>query len=352
MQDRGQPADGFGIGFPVDVGGRPHPVGHAACAHRDAPLARALAVAIGIGEIAQNLVPLPADPVPQCGGQRFGHDLGGIQRQPLAFQPRQGGGKALGRPQDHRGGDTAPVRRDPARRDPGHACAFGDGNALAFHGSGQPAHQLGRLDPRHAGHHHAAQKTGDIDPRPRRLGPDGKDPVGAFAPVLAMGDFGCYPGHLRRGHRHHQLVRAADIGVDPFQTGDADYLVHGAVHRLHHGTHPLGRAGGQVFLMAPGKPPCQPAAVAARGPEACEFLFHDQDAQRRVRLLQIPGRPKPGIARPDDAHVDSCVAVQRRAPLRQATQIGIPERHVTNPGKLHLWSRVCGPGAGSSPLAP
>ena len=210
-----------------------------------------------------------------------------------------------------------------------------------------PAHQPGRLDARNAGHHHAAQKTGDIDPRPRRFGPDGKDAAGVFAPVTAMRNLCGHAGHLRRGHGHHQLVGAADIGVDAFQSGDADDLVNGAVHGLHHGAHPIGRAGGQVFLMAPGEAPRQPAAVAPRGPEAREFLFHDQDAQRRVRLFQVPGRPQPRVPRPDDADIGRGVAVQRRALLRQAAQIGIPERHVTNPGRLHLlWSGVQGPGAG------
>jgi hypothetical protein len=56
-QDRGQPPDRFGSGAPSRVDRWSQAVGHPPRANRDPPLARALAIAIGIGEIAQNFRP-------------------------------------------------------------------------------------------------------------------------------------------------------------------------------------------------------------------------------------------------------------------------------------------------------
>ncbi|OWK19079.1 hypothetical protein AJ88_48125 [Mesorhizobium amorphae CCBAU 01583] len=51
--------------LPVDVGARAVAIGHAAATHGDAPLARALGIAIGVRRIAEKLVPIPADLAPE-----------------------------------------------------------------------------------------------------------------------------------------------------------------------------------------------------------------------------------------------------------------------------------------------
>ena len=50
-----------------------------------------------------------------------------------------------------------------------------------------------------------------------------------------MRHLGLGPRLLRLRGRNHHLVRPQDIGLDPLGFRHADYLVHRAVHRLHHG---------------------------------------------------------------------------------------------------------------------
>jgi hypothetical protein len=68
VQDRRQPPDRFGIRRAVGVEVRAEAVGHPARADGDPAFAGALAVAIGIGEIAHDLMALPADLVPDFRG--------------------------------------------------------------------------------------------------------------------------------------------------------------------------------------------------------------------------------------------------------------------------------------------
>lgn len=157
---------------------------------------------------------------------------------------------------------------------------------------------------------------------------DFKDPL-FFTPVAAMSDFGLHPAQLRRRGGHHQLFRAQDIGVDPLKLGHADHLIHSAVHRPDHCADRAFGRGLQIPAVVPGKATGQPAAVPARGTEACEFLLDHQDMQRRVGLFQVIGRPQPGITRTDDCHINCRITGQSRTALRQA-DICIPEGHIAD----------------------
>ena len=85
-------------------------------------------------------------------------------------------------------------------------------------------------------------------------------------------------------------------------------------------------AAPDVLLAAAGDAVGQPAAVAPRGAVPGEPRLQHDDPQVRPRALQVVGRPQPGVAGADDAHVGVGRAGQRRAGRRR-TDLAPPERH-------------------------
>ena len=106
--------------------------------------------------VAEDLGPLPADPIPDLGRQRLGHDLRRVERQPVALRAGQGGGEALCAAQDRCRTDTAVIGGDQPGGKAGDGGALDDAHALALDRSGKAPDELCRLHPRHARDDHAA----------------------------------------------------------------------------------------------------------------------------------------------------------------------------------------------------
>ncbi len=206
-----------------------------------------------------------------------------------------------------------------------------DRDAQPFDSQGQAADELRRLDARDAAHDHGTQHARNVDPGPRLGAGDGKDAV-ILSPGAAMGDLGCQARHLGAVGCDHQFVGGVDVGVDPFGRGDADHLVHGALHRFNHGKHGIAPAVAGIAVVVPGKAAGQPAAVAPRGPKAREFLFQDRHAQVGAGGLEVEGGPEPGIARADDGDIGLGFAHERGATVLRETGLGIPEADLAQTG--------------------
>ena len=162
VQDVGQAADRFGVGFAVAVHRGAEKIGHAAGADGDAAFAGALAVAVGVVKVVKQLMPLPADLVPDLGRQRGRRDLGRVQRQPVALVTLDPGGKALGRAQDDRGADLTAGGGNKALFILRDGCALDNAHAHPFDHIGQATHQFCRLNAGHARHDQRPQRAGDV----------------------------------------------------------------------------------------------------------------------------------------------------------------------------------------------
>ena len=277
-----------------------------------------------MGEIAEDLVAVPADPCPDFRGQGGRHDLCGIQRQPVAPVAGQTCGEAFCRAQDDGGRDRAPVGLDPAFRDPQNGGALGNPHAPPLHGLCQTAHQPCRLDPGDVRDHHAAQRAGHVHPRHGRGCVD--HPDAGLAPVVAMRGIGGQARQLGGVAGDHQFLGPPDMGVDALGLGHRDHRIDGALHRADQRAHGLGAAVRQVSRVVPGETAGQPAAVAARGAKAREFPLDDQDVEVGVAFLEIPGGPQAGVPGADDADIGPRVAGQGGAARRRAAEGGVPVR--------------------------
>ena len=334
MQDGGQAADGFGIRGAVAVHLAGEFVGHTPRAHRDAALARALAIAIGVLHVADQLMPIPADFGPSLGRQGHRGDLGRVQGQPVALVPLDPGGEAFGAAQDNRRAHHAAVGGHAPRVVRDHLGAFDNGCALALNRFSQPAHQFCRLHPRHARDHHRAEHARNMDALRHLL-------RGQFArampvtPSAAMGDFLFHALQLRRSGRHHHLFRRDDVSVNSLGRADRRDLGHGRLEILDHLQHRLTRGGGGIGVVLPRKGAHAPPTIAARSAEAREFLFDHQDLEIGLFLHQIPSGPQPGEPRANDRHIDRGVPRKGRTAGFGQAHVGIPKADVTD---LHACS--------------
>ena len=231
-QDRVQLVDRGLLGLPVDVGARAVAIRHAAATHGDAALARALGIAIGMGGIAEQLVPIPADLAPELGWQRFGHDLRAVEREPGPLFAGDAGRKALRRADDGFRPHRATVGRHAALGDSRHRGLFVDRHAQPLDGGGKPAHQLGRLHPRLAMDDEAAHDIANVDARARRGGIQQLDAVRVEVPGADRLALLARAFELRRIGGDRQIVDAANVGIDAFRGRNPDHLVDAACHGL------------------------------------------------------------------------------------------------------------------------
>ena len=191
-----------------------------------------------------------------------------------------------------------------------------DVDAEPLDGIGQSPHQLGRLHPRAVrvvvGRHHAVELNALCCFSFRQRG-DAVD-----LPAELFVDFGGQPRRLSAVACHVQCSALDDARVDAFAPGDVDDLVDGVVEGLLPGQHAVAAVQLRHPVAVSGHQPGQPAAVAARRAEPGEPRLQHDDAQRRVGPLQVVGRPQPGVAGADDAHVGVAVAGQRRTQRPEA----------------------------------
>jgi hypothetical protein len=133
-------------------------------------------------------------------------------------------------------------------------------------------------------------------------------------------------GDLERPGGHHHLASANDLvgGVDvepvrdALQGSDASIRPDGQVGGGRVGLHVVGdlvssrigvgrggeRHAGQAAVLRRGEQPQRVPPVAPGVPK-CRARVEHQEAH--VLLAQVPGHGQPGLAAPDDDHVERCI---------------------------------------------
>ena len=127
--------------------------------------------------------------------------------------------------------------------------------------------------------------------------------------------------------QHHRPARS-EVAVDVLGPDHPSDLGDGGLHGPTHGRTGPGPAGPVEALLGRGEQGRAPSAVAPRGPEADHVPLDDGDAQARVGLGQVVGRPQPGEPAPDHGHVHVEVAGQRGPDVDRAGQPVPPQREV------------------------
>ena len=140
---------------------------------------------------------------------------------------------------------------------------------------------------------------------------------------------------LSGGVRDVEFAALDDVGVDALRRRRCDDLVDGRVERLLMIDRGLPAVSVRIAFTATGQLVGEPAAVSARRPESCEPTLQQGDAQIRLCLLEVVGRPHPGVAGTDDGNVDVDRSAQAWTQLRHADLLP-PERDSAVGG--HEWS--------------
>ena len=132
-----------------------------------------------------------------------------------------------------------------------------------------------------------------------------------FQPISSVTLVG-QPRRLRGVARDVKCPALDDPRVDALAACDVDDLVDGVVEGLLPRQHAVAAVQLRHPVAITGHQPRQPAAVATRRAEPGEARLQHDDAQRGVGALEVVGRPQPGVAGADDAHIGVTVTRQRR----------------------------------------
>ena len=259
--------------------------------------------------------------------QRLGGDHQRVDRDARPPVPGQLRGEALGRA-DHRPGAHHAVlgahlaRGD--RRDPGPLV---DRHAAAFGGPRQPAHQSRRVDGRAVGGVRRARDAvgaHDLGSPPRRRGAPGRPRPGpSAAPPRPR------PGPARAGPAPRAsrivppLATCASMPSAPATRATSSTVARIAACWASAASRPpsAASAGSSAGNSAEHQPPLRPDAPKPATSDSSTRSDSDGSG-----LGQVVGGPEPGVAGPDDGHVDVEVAGQGRSRRPVLAGALVPER--------------------------
>ncbi len=273
------------LGAAVVVGARAEAVGDAASAEGDAAVGRALRVAVGVRQVAEQLAAAPADPVPL----RVGSGSVTTIDEFIGSSARRWPASPAVKPSRQRstyGARTVPcgVTARPGSIAVTRVCSW----IVTPSPRTTPARPRTRSRGLHAGAvgvEVAAEGAGDVDPLGASRGRSARR-TGASGGMLP------HPGELGGGARDVQDAAPEDVGLDVLLVADRDHLVDGAAQRRG---EPVD-AGGAVGTAGIGASGCR--ASPRRASRRCGPRRRSRRTPPRGPRSAAPGRPSPGSTRP------------------------------------------------------
>ena len=164
---------------------------------------------------------------------------------------------------------------------------------------------------------HRSETARDLDALAYRLAVEPHDLVFAHAPAVVVGGLFAHALDLLGAGRQVEHATFVVAGIDALGGADDADLVDGVEHRSLHGDSLLAAVVLLDGLQRSREEGRDPAAVTTRGAEADDVLLEHDDAQTRVGLGQVIGRPQAGEAAADDGDIDVERARKRRPRLKR-----------------------------------
>ena len=243
-------------------------------------------------------------------GQRLGGDHQRVDRRDRAAQAGQASGEAFGRAHDDVGRHGSRLAADLAIVELDDAGLLVDRGARLLDGLGQPADEAGGVDRSAVRCVAGAQHVARVDASRGLVGRQPAIVLLAEAPRAVVLEQLVNPADLRLVARQVEVAALGEVAVDALLARHAGDLVDGVVHRALERDGPVATVLLRHLLEAHRQERRQPTTVAAAGTEPGELGLEDDDAQRRVDLMEVVRGPQSGVAGADDRHVGGDIARQ------------------------------------------
>ena len=284
-------------------------------AESDALVGSQLAIGHNVVKVAEGISPGSADCSELFIVQGFSHHHHGMQRDQPPLLAGQRVGVAFGGQHDgvrcHAPAGSAQLVFVNFER----GGLFVNFDLFSFDGLCQTPRQAGRVNRRTMAHQQAPQRLVDVE---QSTGLTRTQPaVVLIAETLTMHVLQLFAQayQLRWQYCHFQCTRLLKVAIDGFAFRYASDFPDGIEHLS------LQADGAVTFvrvvepMLNTGQKRRAPTAVAAGRAETGYFCFENGNIQIGIDLLQVPGSPQTGIARPDNGNVDFYVVFQRRPGL-------------------------------------